>query len=472
MNDLKIDDRSFERAYFHMTPKAPIKVLVVDDDIATRTLLRRWVERGVNAKVSEAEDGLQALEAIAEKPIDLVISDVNMPVLDGIEMLRLLRVDPRNKALEILVVSHVAAADSVRSAIELGASDYLLKPLQHDRAMDRIRRAEQRILERRGREESAADKPRLAIADPADDFCEMAKRHLSGAFSVRTSRSVAEMLVQILRWRPRAVLLSPKLPGLDLNVLFERVKTLHSDQWPLFVQLREPGSSDDQEQAREAGYGAAITKSFVGRTLLDEVSEVVLGLPKSAETFSTWADFFKEELIVGLYQTLGLMTGTEPEEAAEDDESWSAEIYGRIAIRADDESFLIRIGFDGRLPLTAELGSALLGEPVEGEERKDAFKEVLNVVAGRLRNACQERNLGVSMDLPEAGPEPPPACDDPAFQIEKDFTWKAEHRLRLSLQAELLDAPVGDAGEAAPEAASEAAPEAAEETAAAPVQPG
>jgi CheY-like chemotaxis protein len=436
-----------------MVQRTPISVLIVEDDVSIRTLLLRWIERGINAKVTEAEDGLQALEILAEEPIDLVISDIKMPVLDGIEMLRLLRTDPRNKSLEILMVSHVAAEDSVREVISLGASDYVLKPLQYDKAIQRIKLAERRILDRRATEEATADMPRVVIADPANDFCEVAKTHLSSAFAVRVARSVAEMLVHILRWEPTAVLLSPKLPGLDLKVLFERVKALRPDQWPQFVRLCEPGMQLDQQVAREAGYSAAITKSFVGKTLLDEVSAAVLGLPKTADALSTLADFFEQELTTALYQTLGMMTGAEPEEAPEDDESWQPEIYGRIGIRADDERYILQVGVDSGMPLAAELGLAMLGEPVEGEECKDAFKEVLNVVAGRLRQTCVERSLSVSMQLPEATDDPPATLTEAACRIEKQFIWKGEHRFRISLQAAMLE----DSGESAAEAVAEPA---------------
>ena len=77
-----------------MPQAEPLRILLVDDEPSARTLLRRWVERNLSAVVYEAEDGLQALEAVAEHSIELVVADVNMPVLDGIELLQLLRTDP------------------------------------------------------------------------------------------------------------------------------------------------------------------------------------------------------------------------------------------------------------------------------------------------------------------------------------------------------------------------------------------
>jgi CheY-like chemotaxis protein len=132
-----------------MSQAEPLRVLLVDDEPSARTLLRRWVERNLLAKVYEAEDGLQALEAVAEHSIELVVSDVSMPVMDGIELLRLLRTDPAWEGLEVLMVSHVAAEDKISEIIALGASDYLLKPLEYDRAVKRLMLSAERILQHR-----------------------------------------------------------------------------------------------------------------------------------------------------------------------------------------------------------------------------------------------------------------------------------------------------------------------------------
>jgi CheY-like chemotaxis protein len=111
-----------------MPQAEPLRILLVDDETSARTLLRRWVERNLSAVVYEAEYGLQVLESVAEHSIELVVVDVNMPVLDGIELLHLLRTDPAWERLEVLMVFHIAAEDKISQIISLGASDCLLKP--------------------------------------------------------------------------------------------------------------------------------------------------------------------------------------------------------------------------------------------------------------------------------------------------------------------------------------------------------
>jgi CheY-like chemotaxis protein len=92
------------------------RILVVDDEPDQRFLLRRILQRAGH-EVREANDGAAALQAVRESPPDLVVTDVMMPVMDGVELIRCLRVDPATAHIPILAASgdtHLAgAADAV-----------------------------------------------------------------------------------------------------------------------------------------------------------------------------------------------------------------------------------------------------------------------------------------------------------------------------------------------------------------------
>ena len=92
------------------------KILVVDDEPAHRFLLRRIFERAGH-EVTDVSDGAAALRAVAESPPDLVVTDMMMPVMDGMELIRCLRGDPATAHILILAASgdtHLAgAADAI-----------------------------------------------------------------------------------------------------------------------------------------------------------------------------------------------------------------------------------------------------------------------------------------------------------------------------------------------------------------------
>jgi CheY-like chemotaxis protein len=105
------------------------RALVVDDNRVNRMLLGRALgELGVEPV--EAENGLQALEILAEAPVDVVLLDLLMPELDGYATLERLRADDALRHVPVIVVTAVDELDSVVRCIELGATDYLPKPFE------------------------------------------------------------------------------------------------------------------------------------------------------------------------------------------------------------------------------------------------------------------------------------------------------------------------------------------------------
>ena len=108
---------------------APLHVLIVDDSAVMRRMVARVLRlsRVPLGSVREAADGAEALRAIAERRVDLVLLDVNMPVLDGEQTLRRLRADPATAALPVIVVSTESSATRVDALAALGAA-FVHKP--------------------------------------------------------------------------------------------------------------------------------------------------------------------------------------------------------------------------------------------------------------------------------------------------------------------------------------------------------
>jgi adenylate cyclase len=104
--------------------------LVVDDSSVNRLILVRLLKT-LGLKVMQAENGVQALELLAANPgaVDLVLLDVLMPELDGYETLAAMKSDESTRHIPVLIVSGVEELDSVVRCIELGATDYLTKPI-------------------------------------------------------------------------------------------------------------------------------------------------------------------------------------------------------------------------------------------------------------------------------------------------------------------------------------------------------
>lgn len=105
------------------------RILVVDDNAASRELLRA-VLKGPDREILEACHGGQALEVIARDAPDLVLLDIEMPVMDGFGVLRRLREDPRFAALPVVAVTAHAMQGAEESALNAGFSGYITKPIR------------------------------------------------------------------------------------------------------------------------------------------------------------------------------------------------------------------------------------------------------------------------------------------------------------------------------------------------------
>lgn len=118
-----------------------IRVLVVEDDLSTRKLQRFIIERS-NYEVVEAEDAEQALQLLEVEPPDIILSDILMPGLNGIEFVRRLKRDPKTARIPVLLCTSVSEQASVQEALSLDIAGYLLKPIAARDLLRKMNRAE------------------------------------------------------------------------------------------------------------------------------------------------------------------------------------------------------------------------------------------------------------------------------------------------------------------------------------------
>ena len=115
-----------------------MKILIVDDDATTRKLLGLYLKsRGY--EVAYAENGLDGLEKLGTENPNLIISDLNMPFMDGIEFVKTVRADPERAHIPILMVTTEADPEERERALAIGVNGYLVKPVTADVVTQNIR---------------------------------------------------------------------------------------------------------------------------------------------------------------------------------------------------------------------------------------------------------------------------------------------------------------------------------------------
>ena len=115
------------------------RILVVDDERDLSTLVKHTLERSLGAEVDVAESGDVALRLIATQTPDLIIVDLNVPILDGMELCRLLRTTPATADVRIIMLTARSTEHDCIAGLTLGADDYMTKPFSLPELTARVR---------------------------------------------------------------------------------------------------------------------------------------------------------------------------------------------------------------------------------------------------------------------------------------------------------------------------------------------
>lgn len=107
-----------------------ISILLVEDSRATRALVVSTLEELGQITIVEADNGFAALKALPASRFDLIITDVNLPEITGLEIVRFVKGNPQYKHIPVLIISTQQAAADIQRGLSLGASAYLGKPFK------------------------------------------------------------------------------------------------------------------------------------------------------------------------------------------------------------------------------------------------------------------------------------------------------------------------------------------------------
>jgi CheY-like chemotaxis protein len=231
-------------------PPLPIltsSLLVVDDNRMNRIMLSRYLTK-LGYQATLVENGRQALEKLQGQSFDLVLLDVQMPEMDGYQVLEQLKADPRLRDLPVIMISAVEELESVVRCIELGAQDYLPKPFNPVLLRARL----------------TACLERKRLRDQEVDYLQQVGRVTAAAAAIKASTFQPESLDEVARR-------SDELGQLAL-VFQEMARQVYAREQHLQQQVLQLRIEIDQERrAREV---ADITESEYFQQLLGKADEL------------------------------------------------------------------------------------------------------------------------------------------------------------------------------------------------------
>lgn len=232
-----------------------MKVLTVDDSRMIRTLVRKYLAP-FNLDILEAENGEQGLEMAREHQPDLVILDVNMPVMDGPEMLRRLRAEPGTRAVKVLMLTAESSEKLVLEVIKMGISDYIVKPFEEELLVKKVAKILQ--LEA-GLPSADSGLTRVLILDDNDGVLTVARRFLDGVAEVLTTSRPEKALQLASQHVPHVILLDLQTGGFQVLNTLKKESRLQDTR---FVVLTTKSMADKVVDAQQAGFSDVLFKPF------------------------------------------------------------------------------------------------------------------------------------------------------------------------------------------------------------------
>lgn len=115
-------------------------ILIVEDSATTRALIRAVIDEIGDYETVEAESGFEALKMLPQQAYDLIVTDINMPDINGLELINFVRNNPRYNHLPIIIVSTERSEEDKKRGMALGATAYVTKPFKSSELQEIIKK--------------------------------------------------------------------------------------------------------------------------------------------------------------------------------------------------------------------------------------------------------------------------------------------------------------------------------------------
>lgn len=242
------------------------KILVVDDEKDIREIIRFYLEED-GYEVLEAECGKDAIRLAKELSPDLITLDIMMPGMDGFEVGRVLKDEPRTKSIPIIILSVLEDRRDYR----LGIADYISKPFSKEELL----RSVKAIL---GRMKKEGGSNIILVVDDEPDIVDIIRFYLEEkGYEVKCAYDGLEALTKVKEVKPSLVILDIKMPGIDGYEVIRRLKKDENFKLiPVIVLTGTKISEKDREFGLRLGATKYLTKPFTPKELIKEIEKLLV----------------------------------------------------------------------------------------------------------------------------------------------------------------------------------------------------
>ena len=238
------------------------KVLTVDDSKTVRIIVKKAFKT-FDCEIFEAANGVEGLAVASKETPDLILLDVTMPVMDGVEMLTKLKADPALKSIPVVMLTAEGGRDNVLKIAKIGVRDYLVKPFKEEVLIEKC----SRVIDLKPMNEGPAKAK--SILDPADlliveDKPAIIQQIQEGLkhtpWKITGVATQGEAIDQISKATPDLILISLSLPEESAFTLFRLIRTNVKTKYTPVFALVVKTETQQQQQAQTVGFTSIITK--------------------------------------------------------------------------------------------------------------------------------------------------------------------------------------------------------------------
>lgn len=239
------------------------KILTVDDSKTVRIIVKKAF-KSYDCDIIEAANGVEGLATAAKENPDIILLDVTMPVMDGVEMLTKLKSDPALKGIPVIMLTAEGGRDNVLKIAKIGVRDYIVKPFKEELLVEKVGR----VIDLKPIGDGAQTKAK-SIFDPAnilvvDDKPAIIQQIQDGVkhtpWKITGVNTAGEAIDYCSKTPPDLVIISLSLPDEAAFTLFRLLRTNIKTKYTPVFGLVVKTDANAQQQAQQVGFTSIVTK--------------------------------------------------------------------------------------------------------------------------------------------------------------------------------------------------------------------
>ena len=378
-----------------------MRILVVDSDPHTRDLVRRAVRRDLQGTTVDTESSFDALQLLEKEGFDLAMIELDLPVMNGIRLLEIVRGSSEIGSLPVVIMAARANEATVRALLELRVTGVLTKPLDPTVLSKRLIHWSQLTPTTRSarREADAQWVETVLVADGDPHFRHFATDALRGGRRIVQAATGAIAMKLALLHRPTTALVGQNLGLLSADMLvheLRRIPTLGSMRI-VAVMPKSAGASFSTK-----GYDGVVIRTFMPDVFRKEVAAVSRPIGPMTKLLATYP-MLTADLSTAVAQVCGMMLNIEMTRVPSLDFGSDSTIRSSQPVTLTECGLVFHFEVATSVPDAARMTAKMTGEDsgqVSSENACGTIAELTNIITGRLRNSMGEAGIAVHCDLP------------------------------------------------------------------------